>query len=79
MDIQNILDKAIDMLGLDDVNKEDVAAFLAEAMFYVEVASVAKAGIDNLVNIFEADDLAPADRTKLLIANRKKIEDMKNG
>lgn len=78
MDIQKILDAAVEMLGVDSSKKDDVAEFLSEAAFYFQLAGVAKVGIENLVDIFKAQDLAPADRTKMLIANRKKIEDMRN-
>lgn len=78
MDMSDIIYKAIEMLGVDDVDKGEVKDFLEEAVFYVELTAMAAAGLEKLYEVFKSDDLSPVERTKLIAEHRAELEKMRN-
>ena len=69
-----LIDKAIDLLGLDEDRSEDIAQILKYISVTIELSAVAKAGYDGIVKALDSPDLTAAERTDMLIETRRNIQ-----
>ena len=69
-----LIDKAIDLLGLDEDRSEDIAQILKYISVTIELSAVAKAGYDGIVKALDSPDLTAAQRTDMLIETRRNIQ-----